>query len=272
MQRADVHRIPHGPLAVRWLGYELEPARAGASFRARIAFENAGGLGWHGGPPNTIAAGYHWLDRRGNPIVWDGFWQPVGRPLAPGEQTEVALEVRAPLPPGRYRLAFDLVSEGRFWFEEIGNVPLSVDVDVRPRIERRALAVRGVELPGFVPEDEAEAVAYLAPGCVPAPDWAERILDAHADGYAVVGGSVELAGSLLERRRAARTFAPWTPGRGRNPTFEHPLLFPSVLRGVDLELTDVDGLPAARPPTGEPWVYDARAVVRARPPGGRPRA
>lgn len=253
MQRADAHSVPAGPLAVRWLGYELGEARAGAVFPARIAFENAGTLAWHEGPPNTIAAGYHWLDRLGNPIVWDGFWRPVGRPLPPGERAEIELEVRAPIPPGRYRLAFDLVSEGRWWFGEIGNATLDVDVVVKPRIGREPSA----------------AVAHLPPGAEPAPDWQDRVLDAHADGYAVVGSAIEVVGPLLERRRARRELAAWAPQGGRNPAFAHPLLFPSVLRGVEVELTEVAGFPAALPPADEPWIHDARAVVRARPPSGR---
>lgn len=275
MQRIGEHPVPAGPLAVRWLGYELEPARAGAVSRARVALENAGSATWHAGPPHTIAAGYHWLDTRGNPIVWDGYWQPLGRAVAPGERVEVELQVRAPVPPGTYRLAFDLVSEGRFWFSEIGNTAVYTAVDVGVRLHTFALAVRAADADvaaRYASEDEAEAVAHLAPGVVPAPDWAERILAAHAEGYAVVGGAVEPAGGFLERRRAARALEPWAPGGGRNPAFERPLLCPSFLRGIEADWVEpVEGLPAARPPRDEPWVYEGRAVVRVRRPAGRRR-
>ena len=55
--------------------------------------------------------------------------------------------VRAPIPPGRYRLAFDLVAELRAWFSELGSPMLAQDVDVaaaRRRAERGASA-GGVE-------------------------------------------------------------------------------------------------------------------------------
>jgi len=40
------------------------------------------------------------------------------------------------------------------------------------------------------------------------------------------------------------------------------LLCPSVLHDVELErLPDVEGLAAFRPPTDEPWVYDASLVL-----------
>jgi hypothetical protein len=181
------------------------------------------------------------------------------------------------MPPGRYRLAFDLVADDRFWLSELGNAPLERDVEVAPRIARRALAVRGAD-PGaldaleepVVAEDEAEAVAHLAPGCVPAPDWSRRILDAHEEGFAAVGGSVEAASGLFRRSPAA--LAPYVPGPGRVPGFEHPLLCPSLVRELEPDWADpVEGLPALRPPDDEPWIYDGRAVVRARPRSGRPR-
>ena len=41
-------------------------------------------------------------------------------------------------------------------------------------------------------------------------------------------------------------FAPWAPGGGRNPRFDKPLLFPSLLDG--LEPSSDEGLPVFRPP------------------------
>lgn len=271
--------VPAGPLAVRWLARDLEPLRAGAVSLARVTIENAGTAPWRPDGPHRIEASYHWLDERGNPIVWEGYWCPLQRAVAPGEQIELAMEIRAPIPPGRYRLSFDLVSEGRFWFAEIGNAPFDVDVDVHQLLHHRYLTIVGAD-PGaldgqdepVVSGDDAEVVAYLAPGVVPAPDWSRRILDAHAEGYAVVGGAVEPAGGMVARRRLGRALAPWAPGGGRNPGFDHALLCPSFLKGVEPDWVDaVEGLPAVRPPLREPWIYDARAVVRARRPAGRRR-
>jgi hypothetical protein len=286
--------VPAGPLAVRWLAREIEPLRAGAVSLARVRLENAGTAPWRPDGPHRIEASYHWLDERGNPIVWEGYWCPLQRPVAPDEQVELTMEIRAPIPPGRYRLSFDLVSESRFWFAEIGNATMDVDVEVAPRIGRRALAVLVDTSPGtahgptrpnpfldsalsaqdepVAPWDEAEAVAFLTPWVAPAPDWSRRVLDAHAEGYAVVGGAVTAAGGPLERRRLAAALEPWAPGGGRNPAFDHPLLCPSFLKGIEPDWTEsVEGLPAALPPAGEPWIHEGRAVVRARRPGGRRR-
>jgi hypothetical protein len=100
----------------------------------------------------------------------------------------------------------------------------------------------------------------------PTAEWRERVAAAHAEGYAVVGGSIEWP------RRRPRTLEPYRPGTGRVPSFPHALLCPSVLDGVVLErLPDVAGLPAFAAPGDEPWIYDGRAVLRARPRSGRRR-
>jgi hypothetical protein len=262
--------VPKGPLAARWGASTVGDARAGAATTARVSVENIGTATWNSRGSMGIQLASHWLDTHGNAIVWDGERTPMPDPVAPGETAELDLPLRAPMPPGLYRLAIDLVDEGRFWFAELGNPWLEADVDVRPRIERR-LAVVGGEAPGqeepLVPLEEAEAVAYLAPGVVPAPDWSRRILDTHQEGYAIVAGSIE-----PESRHSRRALAQWAPGTGRVPTFAGPLLCPSVVKDVEPEWLDpVEGLPAvARPrPHTEPWLYDGR--VRARLESGRPR-
>jgi len=226
--------VPRGPLAVRWLAYEPARVEAGRRGHWRIWFENAGGAPWR-----ELKLSYHWLDERGNAIVWDGIRTDVGA-TDRGEAVAVEPEVRAPMPPGRYRLAFDLVLEQRFWLAELGNEPLEVEVDVEPR-------------------DASAAVAHLPPEVEPAADWHERVRAAHEEGYAAVGGSIE-------GRRLPPELAAYAPAGGRNPSFDAPLVCPSLL--PPLEPNDaVAGLPAWRPEGGEPWLYDGR--IRARLRSGR---
>jgi hypothetical protein len=222
------------PLAVRWRAHELPPLRAGATSTARVELENAGATPWRGG---RFTVSYHWLDELGNAIVWDGLRTPV---LAePGDAARVEVAIRAPIPPGRYRLSIDVVDEGRFWFGELGEPTLDADVEVAPRIDRA---------------DEAEATLGAA---TPAVDWAERVFAAHREGFAVVGGSI--AG-----RRLDPALAVYRPGSGRVPEFPHALVCPSVVRGVDVEWTEVAGLPAAIPPVDEPSLFDGRIRVHVR--------
>jgi hypothetical protein len=224
-----------GPLVARWRSWSLDTPRAGALTNAKARVENIGAATW--GP--DIAASYHWLDERGNAIVWDGVRTALPGPVAPGEHVELEIAVRAPMPPGSYDFSLDLVAEHRAWFEELGSDVPRKAIDVLPRTETGTLR-------------EAATVHASAT----TPEWESRVLALHAEGYAVVAGAIEAP------RRLRKTLAPWAPGPGRIPGFAHALLCPSVLHGVELErLADVEGLPAFRPPTDEPWVYDASLVL-----------
>jgi hypothetical protein len=227
-----------GPLAVDWGAWSIEGLQAGTRLAATVELENAGSLRWADG----VFASYHWLDDRGNPIVWDGVRTAVP-PLASGERAEIAVTVRAPIPPGRYRLAFDMVAEHRAWFSELGSRMLEHDVNVEPR--------------------DQQPNAQLPEDVEPAADWAERIRAAHADGYAVVAGAIAWDGGFLSHR--PRELAPYEPGTGRIPGFAAPLVCPSVAPGIELDrLDDVAGLPAYAAPRDEPWIYDGRAVLKIR--------
>ena len=230
MQAVPAHAVPAGPLGVRWLAYELEPPQAGALGHARVELENAGAAAWR-----DLFAAYHWLDDLGNAIDWDGLRTPVP-PLEPGARAEVGLAVRAPIPPGSYRLAFDLVLEHRYWLSEIGNAMLEADVEVLRR-------------------DVSRRVAHLPPEVEPAPDWHELTRAAHEEGYAAVGGSLDAG--------RARELRPYRPGGGRNPSFTEPLVCPSLLLPLAPNCT-VAGLPAWRPEGDEPWIYDGRIAARLR--------
>jgi hypothetical protein len=235
--------VSQGPLAVRWGAPPALEPHAGTTAFVQVELENAGTLSW--GP--TVALASHWLDLRDNAIDWDGPRNDLP-PLAPGGRARVDAHVRAPIPPGRYRLAFDLVAERRAWFSELGNTTLEREVLVEPR--------------------DQQPSAILPDGVEPSPDWADRVRAAHADGYGVVAGAIEWHGGALSPR--PRALAPYEPGTGRIPGFAAPLICPSVAPGVELErIDDVAGLPAYAAPRDEPWIYDGRAVLRVQPRSGR---
>lgn len=273
MERVGEHSVPAGPLAVRWLAYELGEARAGATSRARLRFENAGSAPWRSRGREGVQVSYHWLDSLGNAIVWDGPRTPLPLLVEPGGIVELEIPLVGPRPPGGYRLAFDLVEEFRFWFAELGSAPLDVPVRVEPRISERRLRVvvhgtpdpeTRAALDGQVEQlvtDQASAVAHLVSGALPAPDWSRHLLDAHEEGYAAVGGAVE-----PESRADRKLFQAWASGGGRNPRFGHPILFPSLLDGLEPEWHE--GLPSF---SGGDALFDGGAVVRLRSRSGRRR-
>jgi hypothetical protein len=271
--RVGEHPVTAGPLAPRWLAWSLEPARAGATSIAHLSLENAGTATWRSRAEDGVQASFHWLDPLGNPIVWDGPRTPLPHEVAPGEHVALTVAVTAPRPPGRYRLAFDLVEEHRFWFAEVGGTPLEVEIDVEPRIASRTLAVRvhggadpvttaalaAQDEAVVAAEEEAVAVAHLVTGAAPPPSWSQLLLDAHAEGWAAVGTAIAPGGR-------ARELAPWRGGGGRNPRFAHPLLLPSLIDGI--EPTEHLGLPAY---DGDEGLFDGRVAVTVPRRSGRRR-
>ena len=273
MQRVGEHPVPAGPLAVRWIAYELGEARAGLAARARLRLANAGSAPWRSVGREGIQLSYHWLDPLGNPIVWDGPRTPFDEVVRPGEEVELETAVLAPRSPGSYRLAFDLVAEYRYWFEELGSATLDLPVEVRPRIEARRLASAGARRArlrarsrprragGAAREPRsAVAVAHLVPGArsrsrlvAPDPRRPRR--------------GVRRGRPALEpdERGARRRLSAWAPGGGRNPRFDRPLLLPSVLAGIELD--QHEGLPAY---DGADGLFEGRAVIRLRSRSGRP--
>jgi hypothetical protein len=272
MERVGEHPVPAGPLAVRWLAYDLGEQRAGVTTRARVRLENAGTAPWRSHGREGVQLAYHWLDPLGNPIVWDGTRTALPGVVEPGETVELESPLTAPRPPGRYRLAFDLVEEFRFWFAELGSATLDLPLHVKPRIDARRLVVEvhgpmdeeleralaGQEEP--LVTESAVAVAHLVPGAVPSSDWSRLLLDAHAEGYAAVGPALE-----LESRGDRKRLSAWVSGGGRNPRFSQPLLLPSLLAG--LAPLEHEGLPAY---AGPDRLFEGRAVVRLRSRSGRP--
>ena len=271
MNHVGEHPIPNGPLATRWLASKLEAQRAGVTTTACVSLENAGTATWRSRGTDGIQLSFHWLDTLDNPIVWDGPRTPLPRPVAPGEHVEMELTVTAPRPPGAYRIAFDLVEEHRFWFEEVGCTPLAIDVEVAPRISVRRLGVRihGGADAGTVAalaaqneaivESGAVAVAHLVAGALPQPGWSTVVLDAHAEGWQAVGTAISPSGR-------DRELGPWNVDGGRNPRFTHPLLLPSLLD--DLEPSTHLGLPAYAGPDA---LFDARTSITLPPRSDRRR-
>ena len=228
-----------GPLVARWLTVEHAPVEAGTLVRMTVEVENAGSAPWRTrGVEDGLFLSYHWLDERGNPIVWDGLRTPLGEAVEPSARVRRELTVRAPIPPGPYRFAVDLVEEHRFWLAELGNPPHEEEIVVAPR-------------------DASGAQVY---GAEPADEWLERAEELHREGYSAVGGAID-----------AKGFADYPAGGGRHPRFPQPLVCPSLLPPLEPN-AEVGGLPAYKPEGDEPYMFDGRLVIRLRSRSGRRRA
>jgi hypothetical protein len=91
--------------------------RTGENAVVRIGVRNTGRLAWDSRADPPILLSYHWRPAGGDRfVVFDGVRTAFAAPVWPGERALVDVRVRPPRQPGRYRLEWDLVQEGRLWF------------------------------------------------------------------------------------------------------------------------------------------------------------
>jgi SAM-dependent methyltransferase len=116
---------------VRYRGYEgPTQLRAGAQVRATVEIANAGWDTWRSDGAHPVRVSYHWLDRRGEIIHFDGLRSDLPHAVGPNDTCRVFIAIAAPPTPGEYVLAIDLVKEGVTWFSEAGVPWLEVRVRV----------------------------------------------------------------------------------------------------------------------------------------------
>jgi hypothetical protein len=99
-----------------------------------VSVINRGRVTWQPGADAPFRASYHWLDGATDRVVqYDGARTELPADIPPGAMATLAMQVRAPETPGRYRLAWDLVQEHRLWFStETGATLTWTTVDVVP--------------------------------------------------------------------------------------------------------------------------------------------
>lgn len=82
-----------------------------------VTITNTGRLFWDSSASPPILLSYHWRPAEGEGFVaFEGVRTPFDVAVAPESTVTVDAWVRAPRQPGRYRLEWDLVQEGRLWF------------------------------------------------------------------------------------------------------------------------------------------------------------
>jgi ubiquinone/menaquinone biosynthesis C-methylase UbiE len=139
-----LYRLPEGALipgdgATHRAEVRVELAgatfEAGAPIEATVRVRNTGNAVWLQG--HTMGAYNVGVRRAGGflrrrKLDLGRIWLPTTKKCGylPGEEV-TAHGVVPGLPKGRHRLIFDLVSEGLFWFADLGNTPSVVTVDVR---------------------------------------------------------------------------------------------------------------------------------------------
>ncbi len=123
--------------AVKWINLfldvrgSLEPNETVAG---TVTVQNAGAKTWEAGGNAPVRLGYHWFDADGNEITlaaYPGNFSLREDVQPGGMATFENVVVRAPIPQGKYKLAFDLVHEGVTWFSAAGAKTFEAQVVVK---------------------------------------------------------------------------------------------------------------------------------------------
>ncbi len=90
---------------------------SGGISKIPVRVTNTGRLTWDSRADPPIYLSYHvLLDDADRVVSFDGARTSFPTPVEPGASISMQADVRAPRAPGRYRLAWDVVQEGRLWF------------------------------------------------------------------------------------------------------------------------------------------------------------
>ena len=241
-----------GPLVVRWHALERAPVEAGSLQQATVEVENAGSATWRTrGPKDGLFVAYHWLDERGNPIVWDGRRTPLDRRRR--ARRDAAPAVRRCAPRSRRAATGSPSTSSR---STASGSPSSAT----RRSRRRSTSCRATRPPRARSCPTARSPHRTGTS-------SPRAL--HAEGYSAVGGAVEpraRAAAAQERGaravRARRRPPPAVPASARLP------LAPAAAR-AERRGGRTAGLRARG---DEPSMFDGRLVVRLRSRSDRRRA
>jgi hypothetical protein len=83
-----------------------------------LAVTNTGSVAWPAFGKRAVGVSYHWLDRRGTCVLFEGMRTNFPHDVRPGERVEVRCVLRAPETQGRMTLVWTLVQEQVAWFNE----------------------------------------------------------------------------------------------------------------------------------------------------------
>jgi len=106
----------------------LDHVAAGEEFFLPVRVENTSTQNWVNAQGNPLSLSYHWLDRQGTPVIYEGHRTPFPvTMLAPAEAFSAQIRVVAPDGPGLYRLVLTAVQEGYCWLDQRGFAAFAFD-------------------------------------------------------------------------------------------------------------------------------------------------
>jgi len=116
-------RLPESCFQVAFESYKVAAEMAsGNTVSADITVKNVSPMTWPSESDHkchyTVTLSYHWLNQKGEPVIFDGLRTPLPGDLPPGESVLLKAAIEAPTKPGRYMLELTLVQQGAVWFPE----------------------------------------------------------------------------------------------------------------------------------------------------------
>ena len=128
----------YGSDQVDWDQYKAELStdfrnlsfKAGDNRELLIQIENEGTMTWISEGESPIFLSYRIKNDPEGDYIREGDRFYFLEAVRPGEQTELAVKIEAPLNPGQYFAVIDLVHEGVAWFEDRGSEPLVIELEV----------------------------------------------------------------------------------------------------------------------------------------------
>ncbi len=132
-----------GPPRLAWELVEVEWPRlitVGRAREMRVTIRNTGAEDW--APASGDRLSYHWLDRDGEVVVYDGLRAQLPHIVAAGETVSFSAKLRGPASGGSYRLQLDMLREDVAWYAEYRSGP---QPGLRPSAEIRVVWRSGVQ-------------------------------------------------------------------------------------------------------------------------------
>jgi hypothetical protein len=100
---------------------------------------------------NAVNLSYHWFDRKGAVVVFDGLRTALPKDVPPGESVQLKATIQPPERAGQYTLEVTLVQESVAWFPERTGAKLTRSVNaIAANVEETAV-------PGTPLKKEAKA-------------------------------------------------------------------------------------------------------------------
>lgn len=131
----ESRRLPEGGFRVAFERHNIAAAmKNGETVFADVTVKNLSSASWPSKPDarnrNAVNLSYHWFNREGEAVVFDGLRTPLPQDLDPDQSVTLKAAIQAPPKPGGYTLELTMVQEHVAWFPDRGGEKLVLSVNV----------------------------------------------------------------------------------------------------------------------------------------------